>query len=727
MVGYTRRNITRGGTTTRRLRTTTQRVLPSLYSCFELFGEKIALLLIANNKYARMHDAVLEGVSAARSGALRRGEGKILDTVKDWDNILEKNADFRIPTEDVLADKFKHDDLGGIEPDGVGLIDLADKEGNNLREVLNGKLDEIRQSGGDDSDEWRIDKFKELSLVLMATIDACLGQDLRIDSARQINHNNEKRLLFPGEEVSWGSDVGGVFNQDVIVNKQGAWGLAQDAEDEGWTARDCINILARWAYVDPMAIVPEIGDTEVRRLGQIYRVCRTNQPSIVEKKEKLLNAIDKLTKIYHRTYLNLIPYLPAHLFDKNIGVDVPKYDTKQQDPDVLGLIDVLKLDPTDARRFVDNIWEPTENRSLLKELEDMWTRKISPGVISSMSGGLAAYTEEEISLLNNQRRDAGQPIISRSEYAQYLVDRDFYKEIDGITDVVEEIYGVHSLAARKSLHSDFLKYIHPDDSMPYLNAPHHKADGGIHDIIKQAFEDAPRNFFIDETDGGVDEEPEHVGTLLGQQPIDEDDAGDDESKGEDWATDAAKEGLLPHGRLSDSLALQHSALSDILDPLGSGQGYAILVLGVGRDDRLVIVPGTKLDWRTADGLGLGYNEWLQLRLNESYFDLLETRLAEDDPHLRTARWHSAVLFAKYLPLHRDIIEYPPTREKLIELFNQPLDRHVEGSGSRRRCYTRSKKHKGNKHKSKKHKGKKHKSKKHKGKKHKGSNHKSDKA
>ena len=70
MVGYNRdHNVKRGGTTTRRLRTANQRALPSLYSCFELFGEKIALLLIAYNKYARMYGAVSEGVENARAEA----------------------------------------------------------------------------------------------------------------------------------------------------------------------------------------------------------------------------------------------------------------------------------------------------------------------------------------------------------------------------------------------------------------------------------------------------------------------------------------------------------------------------------------------------------------------------------------------------------------------------------------------------------------------------------
>jgi hypothetical protein len=170
--------------------------------------------------------------------------------------------------------------------------------------------------------------------------------------------------------------------------------------------------------------------------------------------------------------------------------------------------------------------------------------------------------------------------------------------------------------------------------------------------------------------------------------VEDDESKEEEGIMEDWAAAASALNLRPEVNFYASIALQHSALSDMLDPLDQGQGHAVLIPGTG----IVDVPGTKLSWSTAEELDWEYKDWLQLRLNESYFNLLDRRVKEEDPHLRTARWHSAVLFNKYLPYNRDIIEYAPMRGILIDLFNLPLDEPDEGSGARRR-YTRHKKHK----------------------------------
>jgi len=703
MVGYNRdHNVKRGGTTiSYMLRTANQRALPSLYSCFELFGEKIALLLIAYNKYARMYGVVSEGVENARAEASSQGEGNILETIKDWDNILEKNSDFRIPTEDVLAEKFKHNDLEGIEPDGIGLLDLANKEGAKLNAVLKGKLDEIKESGDDATDEWRIDKFKKLSTILMATIDACISQDLTLGGAGWIGQNNEKFLLFPGESIS---SVEGA-NLDVIVNKQGRFG----EEDEGWTSEDCINILARWTYDNPRSIQSEVGDTEVDRLTQIYRVCRTPLTSLKKKKASMLNAIDKLTNIYHRTYLNLIPYLPAHLFAKNIGDDVPKYDTKLQDPPILDLIVELKIQPTDGVEIIEDLWKQEEGEVLLQKSRDRIIDRIYrpadkladvPGKGFNLH---SAYTEEEIKLINEILIGERNEPISRAEYAQYIVDREFYILIDGIKEGLAEIYELDNNTQRKEAYSNLIIDVNKTIvNTPTLDVIRYVSDGegntwmrtkkGLAEMITKVLSDPRFQFYIPEDEG--------------------DEAEDDESKGEDledWvnaatalelipkfsAPDPGSEGEWTSRGLGETLALQHSLLSDILDPFENG-GRTVIIPGREEEEEhasnLVDVPGPELSWSDADARDLSREQWLQLRLNESYFNILDSRIKEADQHLRTARWQGEALFAKYRQDHEDIIEYAPFRGTLLSLFNLPLDELVEGSGARRR-YTRHKKHK----------------------------------
>jgi hypothetical protein len=395
--------------------------------------------------------------------------------------------------------------------------------------------------------------------------------------------------------------------------------------------------------------------------------------------------------------MHLIPYLPANLFKKNIGYDVPAYDTKLQDPDILDLIVALNIQPTDGVEIINDLWKQEEGEALLQQSRDRIIERIyrPADMLGDVPGKHftlhSAYTEGEILLINGILRDERKDPIEHTEYAQYIVDREFYILIDGIKESLADIYEIDNNAGRKQAYSNLIKDINVTiANIPVLAAiryvsevpnPVSMFDGsddmttGLSEMITAVLAHPYRQIYLHPSRRDFEGEDDESNESKGEDP-------------EDWAVAAAKEGLLPRGRMSDSLALQHSALLDILDPLDKGQGHAVLIPGKG----IVDVPGTKLSWSTAEGLGLEYNEWLQLRLNESYFDLIETRLAEDDPHLRTAQWHSAVLFRKYLPLHKDMIEYAPTRGTLIDLFNQPIDGPEEGMGYMRR-YTRHKKHK----------------------------------
>jgi hypothetical protein len=466
----------------------------------------------------------------------------------------------------------------------------------------------------------------------------------------------------------------------------------------------------------------------------------SNLGLFAQRKKSLLDAIVKLTDIYHLTYTHLIPYLPANLFKENIGYDVPAYDTKLQDPHILDLIMALNIQPTDGVEIISDLWKQEEGEVLLQKsrkriIDRIYRPADDLADVPGKSFNLhSAYTEEEIELINKILIGERNEPISRAEYAQYIVDREFYILIDGIKEGLAEIYELDNNTQRKEAYSDLII----DVNKAIVNTP-------ILDVIRYA-SDVPNPVpLFDGSANMTTGLAEMITTVLDEIPRSEiylpedegDEAEDDESKGEDpedWVSAATALELVPSfaGGLGASIPLQHSALSDILDPFENG-GRTVIIPGREEDEHasnFVDVPGPNLSWRVAKELELTYEEWLQLRLNESYFNLLDTRIKEEDQHLRTARWHSATLFAKYLEDHGAIIEYAPLRSTLISLFNLPLDEE-EGQGHRKRHHTRHKKHKRkckgkgkkSRHKKSRHKKSRHKKSRHKKSRHKKSRHK----
>jgi len=676
MVRQTKRyNVKHGGTRTTRstLRTDAQRRFPTIYKCMNKFEDKISHLLMAYIKYLYIFRAVGQGISDEWDGSL---------TIKNWDNVLAKNNNFRKPQENEINPKILIEPLDVTDEDGMrrvggnGWIDLAQIETRDFTVRVADDLKKIKEINNPNRElrETEIkEKFKELSQFMMETIAGCIGMDLRNDGMgwRSVMENNERIVLFKDN-----TDEEVLDNlPDVMQSKM------------LWTEEDYNNILAGWQPSDT-------------RQNQIYMLCKTRSARgiFAERKMLLLNAIEKLTNIYHLTYIHLIPYLPANLFKKNIGYVVPAYDTKLQDPDILDLIVAFNIQPTDGVEIIADLWKKEEGEVLLQQMRDRIIERIyrPADMLDDVPGkGFnlhSAYTEGEILLINEILIGEGKDPIERTEYAQYIVDREFYHLIDGIKEELMKIYEIDNNASRQDAYSKLIKDVNETIAeIPELDVIRYASevpnpiplfDGspnmttGLAEMITTVLDEIHRSeIYL----------PEDEGVVVDDE-VEDDESKEEEGIMEDWAAAASALNLRPHVNFYASIALQHSALSDMLDPLDQGQGHAVLIPGTG----IVDVPGTKLSWSTAEELDWEYKDWLQLRLNESYFNLLDRRVKEEDPHLRTARWHSAVLFNKYLPYNRDIIEYAPMRGILIDLFNQSLD--GDGAGYRRR-YTRHKKHK----------------------------------
>ncbi len=682
MVKYTKRSKNkRGGARTTRstLRTGIQRRLPSIYKCMNVFKDKISHLLDAYTKYLYISREVGQGISGG-------WDSDVGLTIDNWNRLLAKNNDFRKPQEDAIAPKILNQPLDVFDRQrvrghtevganmrrvgGNGWIDLAQIEIRDFEDRVAADLKKIKEINNPNRELREteiIEQLKELSNFLMITITNCIGLDLINNGIRwnSVAENNERNALFMDNT-----------DEEVLDN------LPEVMQSKmSWTEEDYNNILA--------------GGHDRHRGARIYIFCKKVGEQLSSKKN-LLDAIEKLTNIYHLTYTHLIPYLPANLFKKNIGYDVPAYD---QDPDILDLIVALNIQPTNGIEIIANLWKQEEGEVLLQQMRDRIIERIyrpageRGGVPGHYFNLGSAYTEEEILLINEILIGEGKDPIDREEYAQYIVDREFYILIDSIKEKLADIYEIDNNAGRRLAYSELIKKVNMTiANTPTLDVIRYASDGGgnpwmrtkkgLAEMITKVLSDPRNQVYIPEDD----------------RIVADDEAEDDESKGEDpedWVSAASKLLLLPrfNGGLDISIALQHSMLSDILDPFENG-GRTVIIPGRVEDahaSNFVDVPGPNISWHVAEGLGLSYEEWLQLRLNESYFNLLDRRIKEEDPQLRTAPGQHAAIFDKYSPLHKDIIEYAPMRDILISLFDKSLDGD-DGAGYQRRR-TRNKKHK----------------------------------